>query len=151
MQVPIAEVIVMMTLPVLAAWIIITIVNGSRRARVTRTHMEMCQRVLDKFGSSAEMAEFLKTEEGRQLMAAPMDDPAQGGYGRILRSVQVGIVLGVVGAAALFLAVQSDEREFVLLGFMTVALAIAFLLAAAASYVLSRRWGLIQERPTERP
>ena len=68
---------------------------------------------------------------------------------RVLRALQSGILLIVVGVAMLFLRTQFADDDDVLgalvFGTLTTALGTAFLVAAAVSYTLSSRWGLLKE------
>jgi hypothetical protein len=67
---------------------------------------------------------------------------------RVLRAIQSGIVLLVLGIALFIVRPQfTGEGSLGLLvfGTLSTALGIAFLLAAAVSYMLSRRWGLLAD------
>ena len=73
--------------------------------------------------------------------------------GRILWSVQVGLVLALGGLgmnyAGRYLQNEASQPLFVL-GVLGVALGIGFVLSAFTSYLISRRMGLIQG-PAEPP
>ncbi len=67
---------------------------------------------------------------------------------RMLRALQSGIVLIVLGIAIFVIRTQfTDEEALAALVFGTLSLAVgtAFLLAGGMTYVLSLRWGLLKE------
>ena len=67
-------------------------------------------------------------------------------FQRILSGVQSGIVLSSFGAGMLLLhgSGVAPEQEFTIIGVLALALGIGFGIAAAASYLLSRSFGLLQ-------
>jgi hypothetical protein len=66
-------------------------------------------------------------------------------HGRIIGALQTGIILLFVGAALLLLhnRVSVADEGFVVFGTLISALGLGFALSAAASYYLSKSFGLL--------
>ena len=128
----------------LVGWIVRMTQNHKRLSRLADIQAELHNKLLEKFSSSQELMEYLRSDVGfRFLRTAPVERTSP--YGKILGSVQTGIVLAATGAALLYLRYQIEEAAegFVFLGALGVALGLAFLVSGAAAYMLSKKWGLI--------
>jgi hypothetical protein len=143
-----AEVIIVPGAFLMVSWIIWVIVDGLRRASQTRHAAQFQGRLLERLGSAHEFSEFLATDAGAKLLASQTVDSGRSPHGRILTAVQSGLVLLVLGVA-IFIFVQrvplGDEAPESLAFAATVATAIGIglLLSSLASYLLSRRMGLL--------
>ena len=138
------------------AWLVRTVVEQKRWNRLSRTQAEVHNKILDRFGSSEELLEYVRSPAGaRFLESAPIplhaDQPAaRTPHTRVLWSVQIGVV---VAAAALGMILVSfrftDETAEALfaLGAIAFCLGAGFVAAAAASISLSRRLGLWRPAP----
>ncbi len=126
-------------------WIVRIVSDNRRRLALARTQAELHTRILEKLGTAEEALRYLDSEAGRGLLDAAVQvraNPLQ----RILGSVHAGILLSAVGLGLLLLLgfVQSEAREgFLILGTLTVGLGTGFLVSAVASWLLSRRFGLL--------
>jgi hypothetical protein len=70
-------------------------------------------------------------------------------YGRILLSVQAGVVLLCGGAGLLIVrddVIDEVNQMLLTLGTLGVALGTGFIIAAIATYILSNRMGLFQQK-----
>ncbi|HOC42322.1 MAG TPA: hypothetical protein PKJ99_04805 [Thermoanaerobaculales bacterium] len=126
------------------AWMLKFFLTHRRRVRLAQLQYELQGKLLDKFSSSQELAEYLRGDAGeRFLQSATVErsDP----HARILGSVQVALVLLTGGAACLVLQgrIAEAEEAFAFLGTLGVALGIGFGLSAGVAYLLSKAWGLI--------
>ena len=136
------------------AFIIWVIATNIRITKLGRAQAEMQANLLEKLGSSQELLAFLQTETGRRLLEAapPSPEPRRNPLGRILTSMQAGIILAAMGGA--FFATSGAyfgiTASFQILGFLGVCLGAGFLVSAAATYILSRSWGLLDEPPVKR-
>ena len=126
------------------AWVI---VDGIRRKQHLRVMSEFHGKLLDRINSGKELAEFMDSPGGARLIESISTErthPAQ----RILRAVQVGIVLCAAGIGCRVVGWQSTliEREaaegFVILGIMLLSIGIGYLVAAAAAFGLGRSLGV---------
>jgi hypothetical protein len=105
-------------------------------------------KLLEKVDSSQSLLAYAETESGRRFLESlrvEQVEPAMP-YRRILNGAQSGLVLSAFGIGMLLLHSTgvAPEREFTIFGGLAVALGVGFILASAASYVLSRSFGLLQ-------
>ncbi|QOY85327.1 hypothetical protein [Paludibaculum fermentans] len=122
-----------------------------RRTKAERAQAEIFNKLMDKLGSGAEVLAYLQSEAGQRLMqGAPQEKPAT--FGRILNSVQYGVVCTVIGIGVLFLQNIVDkysQRDVAVVGTLILTLGIGLLAAAGASYLLSKTLGLINGKTNE--
>jgi len=139
-----APVIVMISGCILIGWIVWVVVEGRRRRERLKAVTEFHQRLLDKIGSTSELGEFLQTDGGTRFLDSLSVEPSRPND-RILRSIQIGIVLGVLGLGFLLLGWIYGFRmyPFYILGTLLLALGVGFCLSSGVSYRLARTWGLI--------
>ena len=126
-------------------WSLKTVVTNRRLDRLARMHHELQEKVLDKLGSSEELVGYLDSEAGRQLLEPPVADRS-GPFGRILGSVQTGIVLLAAGAGFLVARTMVEipnDAGLAFVGVLCVALGIGFLVSAYAAHALSKSYGLL--------
>jgi hypothetical protein len=148
MAIPIVAIIMIFGGSVVVFWIVFSTI---RRLKVARAQAEVHSKLIEKLGSSQELLTFLESESGKQLVASiGIEQPSREPYGRILTSVQAGVILLFVGIALLILGGQfADVSEgFFILGGLAVALGAGFLISAGLSYRLSRAFGLFERQKT---
>jgi hypothetical protein len=99
---------------------------------------------LEKVGSGQELLAYAQTETGRELLQS-LKVERIAPHGRIIGALQTGIILLFVGAALLLLHshVSVADEGFVVFGTLICALGLGFALSAAASYYLSKSFGLL--------
>ena len=134
-------------LAVLGWWLKILVTN-IRLQRTIKVQAEFQKIVLEKFESPDELKAYLQSDVGSKLLQTVA--PEKGSpYGKILGSIQSGLILSLGGLAILFIrgggSVFSNDESVALLflGGLALALGIGFLLSAMAAYWLSRSWGLV--------
>lgn len=141
-------------------WIFWIILNNKRRTRIAEIQSTMHAKLFEKFGTSQELVEYLKTEAGSKFMDSATIEHAKP-FGRILGSVQAGLILLLLGIAlfvvrgtlpqeAFFNAMEQAQtaESFLVLSVLLLALGTGFLVSAAASYALSKNWGLLERTST---
>jgi ABC-type Fe3+-siderophore transport system permease subunit len=133
-------------------WLIRTIIDHRRWSRLTRTQAEVHNKLLDRFASNEDLLKYVSTPAGQRFLeSAPIQlegprsisSPA----GRVLWSVQVGIVLTAAGVGLKVVSFTVDQdvsQPLAAMGILGIAIGIGFIVAAAASFFLSRRLGLWQ-------
>lgn len=128
-------------------WIIHSVLKHRRLVQIAGLQAEMQNRLLERFGTSQELVTYLDSPAGRKFLESATIE-RRNPYGRILGSVQAGIVLTLTGAGFFFLQGRWPEAEegFLFLGTMGLTLGLGFLLSAAAAYFLSKSWGLLDGR-----
>jgi len=128
------------------AYVILEVVRSRHRIRATT---ELQGKLIDRLGAQ-DIGVFLNSENGSQMLRALAEQPTGDvAHVRILRALQSGLVLAVLGlgmflysnSQALLLEVQDGVRLFATLA---LSLGIGLLLAAGASYRMSRRMGLLK-------
>jgi hypothetical protein len=135
------------------AWLIKTLIDHRRWSRVSRIQAEVHNKLLDRFASNDELLKYIETPAGRHFLeSAPI--PLEAGpravaapIGRVLWSVQVGIVVAAAGIGLRLVSWNVDKdvsQPMAALGTLGIAIGGGFIVAAAVSFILSRRLGLWQ-------
>jgi hypothetical protein len=140
----------MLTMIALAAWLVW--LDAKRRQARVAAHTDLQHRLLEKFSSPQDVAQFLQTEGGRRFLQGLTADTGQAAW-RILRAMQVGVVFSLVGLAAIGLGliyplIDSNGHVHpspgVIIGALILAFGAGFLISAALSYRMSKAWGLLK-------
>lgn len=129
-------------------FVIHTVLTAWRRNRQAKLQAEIQGRLLERFADAAELAEFLSGPAGERFLESATFERSRP-HGRILGSIQAGIVITLTAIALLWLEGRwpHDEEGFLFLGAVGLAIGIGFLLSAGVSYALSKAWGLMNGRP----
>lgn len=137
------------------AWIIWAIMNNRRRTKVAEVQAQMQAKLFEKFGSSQEMIAYLNSEAGAKFLESASIEHTRP-IGRVLGSIQAGLILFFLGIAMLIVrftmpsvgwnAVEQAQTAhgFLAVSLLLLALGLGFLASAAASYKLSKNWGLLE-------
>jgi hypothetical protein len=137
-------------------WIIRLIVTQRRWNRMSKVQFDTHAKLLDRFTSNEDLLAYVQTPAGRRFLeATPLpiqEQPRAIGapLSRILWSVQAGVVLTAGGLGLLYVSsrfIEEPAQFFMVVGVITIALGIGFVMSAAAAYVLSRRLGLMESQP----
>jgi hypothetical protein len=138
------------------AYVILEILRSRQRIRATS---ELQGKLIDRLGAQ-DIGVFLASDNGAQLLRALSEQPPGDlAHVRILRAMQGGLVLLALGIGLfVYPMMRSLPLEFedgvALFATLGTALGVGLLLAAAASYVLSQRLGLLVRdvsRATHKP
>jgi hypothetical protein len=134
-------------------WLIRTFIEQKRWTRLSRQQSEVHNKILDRFGTSAELLDYVRSEAGSKFLeSAPIplhaERPAQSApMSKIMWTIQAGIV-AVAGALGLMLVGLRFEGEnasgFFSLGAIAFCVGGGFIVSAFVSLFLSRRLGLWQ-------
>jgi hypothetical protein len=138
-------------------WIIKTVIDHRRWLRVSKIQSEVHSKLLDRFTSNQELLAYVETPAGRRFLeSTPISiDPGSRSLnapiGRILFSVQAGIVLVLAGVGLYivseFLPVQDIAQPLFVVGILALTVGIGFVLSAVVAYIMSRRLGLLDPTP----
>jgi hypothetical protein len=133
---------------VTGGWVAWLIFSSIRRYLLAKMQWGVQMRLLEKVDSSQTLLAYAETESGRRFLESlrvEQGEPTTS-FQRILSGVQSGIVLISFGVGMLLLHGYgvAPEREFTVVGVLALALGIGFGIAAFASYLLSRSFGLLQ-------
>jgi len=135
-------------------WIFRALIENRRWSRMAKVQAEVHTKLLEKFSSAQDLQAYMQTEAGRRFLeSAPIPvEPDQkirlnAPVGRILWSVQVGVILAM-GGLGLFsvraFAPPEGTVPLTILGMLVLMLGLGFVLSAGAAYALSRRLGLLE-------
>jgi len=132
------------------AWVI---TDAIRRRRQLQVAADFHSKLLDKMQSPRELSEFLDSPGGSRFIdsvAMERSHPAH----RILRAVQVGVVLLAAGIGCRLIGTQQllhpeAIEGFTVLGIMLMSVGLGYLFSAGLSYGLSRSFGLFDDSSRE--
>lgn len=134
-------------------WIVWIVASTRRRSKVAEIQRDIHTKLFEKFGTSQELIEYLKTDAGSKFLESATFEHTRP-FGRVLGSIQAGLILFLLGIAMLvarftmpYESFSAIERAQTAHGLLTVsllllALGLGFLASAGVSYKLSKTWGL---------
>lgn len=133
---------------------VLAISNNIRRVRVAKVQTEMQAKLFEKFGTSQEMLAYLNSEAGSKFLDSATIEQTKP-FGRVLGSMQAGLILFFLGIAMLIVRFTVPQNGFfnemervqtahglLAVSLVLLAIGLGFLASAAASYKLSKNWGL---------
>jgi len=128
-------------------WFAWMIFSTFRRYKIARLQAEVQSKLLEKIGTGQDLLAYAQTDAGRQLLESlQVERVTLQPYSKIIGALQAGIVLFFVGGALLWLRGHTSVVNidgFTILGALSIALGMGFGISAAASYFLSRSFGLL--------
>jgi hypothetical protein len=131
------------------AWIAWILTNAVRRTKVARAQAEVQSKLLDKFASSQELLAYMQTEAGQRFVQVESEPViTKSPQAKILGSFKVGTILGCLGLGLLLLAAIFGDEAPLILGTLSLAIGLGFLVSSGISYKLSRSWGLFDGEAT---
>jgi hypothetical protein len=129
-------------------WIVWVLFSSIRRYKIAKFQADVQSRLLQRLDSSQSLLAYVETPAGKQFVEGLSTERVTP-YERILSSTQAAIIITAFGVALLVLRSKlpfSDEA-FTIFGTLAIALGVGFGAAAAASYFLSRSFGLFDRAP----
>jgi hypothetical protein len=139
-------------------WLVRTFIEQRRWNRLSRTQSEVHNKILDRFGSSEELLQYINTAAGSKFLESapiPLHSPRvaeNAPVSRLLRSIQAGIVAATGGLGIVLVSVrftgESSEGLFAI-GMISLFLGIGFIVAALIAMRLSKRLGLWRDGAAE--
>ncbi len=133
-------------------WLVKTLVDYRRWYRLSKVQTEAHNKLLDRFTNNEDLLAYIATPSGKRFLeSAPiMLDTSAASIGapvkRILWAIEIGVVMVCLGIGIYFARTAVPvEVSLVLLAVSVVvtALGVGFVLASGASYLLSRRLGVL--------
>ena len=138
------------------AWFIRTFIEQKRWNRLSKTQSEVHNKILDRFGTTNELIEYIKTPAGSKFLeSAPIQlhgEPAaaqNAPLSRVLWSIQIGIVVaaGAIGMLMISGGFKDDGQGLFALGVIALCIGLGFVASAGITLFLSRRLGLWESPP----
>jgi len=137
------------------------VVEYRRWARISKVNAEVHNKILDRFGSNEELLAYIDSPAGRRFLEATPIAPSAAPtrhvgapFGRILLSVQVGVILLALGLGFMVIswdAIEEVRPLLVSLAVLGFCLGLGSIVSGGASYLLSRKLGLLPEGHPARP
>lgn len=141
---------VLITIALAITWIVRSMIDYRRWARVMTTQTDIHSSLMNRLTSSEDLLAYIQSPAGKRFLEfAPIATGTVNGgptLNRILWSVQAGLVVGLAGIG---LSYASDHiaaeaaQPFFVLGVLGMAVGAGFILSALASYMIARNLGLI--------
>jgi hypothetical protein len=139
------EVVVFVGMFLFWGWVVYIILEW----RKIKHKNQLQNKIIDKLNTVPELNEFLQTDGGNRFLnflTIESYSPKE----KLLSSITKGIILIMLGVAffsldPLFPTVTEDARVFSALGLISSALGIGFLVSSFISYLLSKKWGIIDQ------
>jgi hypothetical protein len=138
-------------------WLIKTLVDHRRWSRISKIQTEVHNKVLDRMQSNEDLLAYIQTPAGKRFLESapiPIESPRSIGapLGRILWSAQAGAVLTVLGIGIALVSRNTLEEvaaPLAAMGAIVMALGIGFLVSSGLAFMLTRRFGLLNDATTE--
>ena len=137
----------------LITWLIRTIIDYRRWNKLAKVQAEVHTRILDRFTANDELLAYIQSQAGKRFLESSpimLDDGPRSvaaPLGRILWSIQVGLVLAAAGVGLELVGARfTDEaaQPLHVLGPLAIALGVGFVVSAGVSFMISRKLGLIE-------
>lgn len=136
----------------LLVWLIRAVIDHRRWLRLSRVQTEVHTKLMERLTTNEDLLAYMQSPAGRRFLeSAPIlldgeARPTSAPLGRILWSLQAGIVLIALGVG--FRLAQRNvlpevSEGFYVLGVVAIALGVGFAVSALAAYAISTRLGLM--------
>jgi ABC-type multidrug transport system fused ATPase/permease subunit len=132
-------------------WLIRTLIDHRRWSRMSKVQAEVHNKLMDRFTANEDLLAYIQTPAGKRFLeSAPIaldgaPRAVSAPVGRILWSVQVGLVLAAAGFGLEYVSGSIEKtvaQPLFAMGVLAISIGIGFVVSAIVSYVLSRRLGL---------
>jgi len=153
-----AAMIVGLTIIGTVAWLIRSAIEYRKWLRVSKTHVDTHAKLMDRLTSNEDLVTYMQSPAGRRFLeAAPI--PLEAGprslgapFGRILWSVQAGIIVAFLGGALMYASMRvggseifsEGELPLFIVGACALAIGAGFFISAFVAWGLSHRLGLFR-------
>ena len=120
-------------------------INSRRLRENARLWTELQSKMIDRFGSAAEVVQYLESSAGKKMLEGQTSSPTSP-HGRVLDSIHLGLLICVGGIGLVMAApvATHDAREVMrTVGMVAGMLGFGYLVSAGVSWLLLKRWGLI--------
>lgn len=117
--------------------------NHIRLQKLARLQADTAAKILDKLGSTPETLEWLRNGDMKRFFDLQVENSSQP-HARILNTITAGLILLFLGIGCLSFVSVDPDIVWRMMGTILGALGMGFLISSAASYVLSKKWGLIE-------
>ena len=132
-------------------WLVRTLIEHRRWSRMSKVQAEVHNKLMDRFTANEDLLAYIQTPAGKRFLeSAPIaldgaPRAVSAPVGRIMWSVQVGLVLAAAGFGLQYVSHSIEKtvsQPLFAMGVLAISIGIGFVVSAIVSYVLSRRLGL---------
>lgn len=140
-----SDIVIGIAVPCMFSWFVWVIFSTFRRYKIAKLQADVQSKLLEKLGSAQELLAYGQTDTGRQLLESLRVETTSPVHTRIIGALQTAIVMISLGIALLLLRgrVAGAEEGFLAFGTIITVLGIGFAVSSAASYYLSKAFGLL--------
>ena len=119
-------------------------VNARARQNRLKMQTEMQTKLIERFNSAPELAEFLQSESGKKFVSGFEQVPVYSVRNRILFGITRSVVLTFLGIGFLLLwiARSTTDEGWLVAGVICLSLGLAFLVSTLITSRLSKTWGI---------
>ena len=132
------------------AILIVAVVTRSRQARVD-AQVQMQSKLIERFGSTPELVQFLQSPAGRQFVNGVNSTPTLFARERIVSGFTRAIIMTALGAAFVFLAAFQNDSGWIVPAAIVFALGLGYLVATFVTYRFAARANDADVVPTTIP
>ena len=131
-------------------WLIRTIIEQKRWNRLAARQSEVHNKILDRFGSTDELLQYIKSPAGEKFLESapipvqPAKQTSSGSMTRVIWSIQIGVIIaaGGLGLVLASLRFEKDPAEGLFaMGMIALCTGAGFVASALVSLNISRRLG----------
>ena len=145
--------VVMISIFAAILWLIRLLLENRRWGKIFSLQSAVHGQLIEKFSSSQELLTYMETDAGKRFLeAAPIATEIDQKrlpnlVARVITTLQIGVVLMLLGIGLLFLRHVLGHRAEILLivGVVVLMPGVGFMISAGITWVLAKRLGLIQE------
>jgi hypothetical protein len=134
-------------------WLMQVLLANRRWQRILKLQMDTHNKLIDRFGTSQELIQYMESEAGKRFLeAAPIpvnfegDQKIPSVIGRVLMPLQIGSVMVLLGAGLLVVRHSFTwglSNALLLMGIVILMPGIGFILSAGVTWLLAGRLGLM--------
>ena len=149
----IAGLIIFSTVVGLIAWIFRSLINYRSWLRATKIQTDAHTKIFDRLSSNEDLMAYIQSPAGQRFLTSAsltvdvLPRTVGAPVGRILWSMQAGVVMALAGAG-LWVAKASVADEVAqllhVIAVLAIAVGLGFIVSAMLAYLLSHRLGLLQ-------
>ena len=136
-------------------WLISVLLANRRWQRIFKLQTEIHTKLIDRFGTSQELIQYMESESGKRFLeAAPIpvnfegDQKVPSVVGRVLMPLQIGSVMTLLGAGLLVARhsfTHGLQSVLMLVGIVILMPGLGFILSAGVTWMLAGRLGLMPQ------
>jgi len=126
--------------------LVVMLVSRSRERRV-ELQVQMQSKLIERFGTPAELVQFLHSPAGRQFVSGVQAAPRMFARDRIVAAFTRAIVLLSVGVAFVSIAILDSQSDWYIPAAIVFSLGLGFLVAAIVTWRFSMSFKVDDDLP----